>query len=123
MAKVSPLKVATGGRHLGNFKVEAYNMFEDDDLAKYAAFRNYANDNKNGVKIELMREYSRKTTTTETMEGGSSVTTNTEEIILVVHYWENPPTRTRGQSDEEPEEREAELRTVSRRGVPVSLER
>lgn len=104
MAKVTELKVGTGGKLLGIFYCEEFNMFEKDGRERYADFRNRSNDNSTGIKIELMREYARKTTTTETMEGGTVVSTTTEEIILLVHYWEKPPTRTRGENSDEDEE-------------------
>lgn len=104
MAKATELKVGTGGKPLGEFKCEEFNMFDEGDRERYADLRNRANNNFSGIKIELMREYSRKKTVTETMEGGSNIATTTEEIILLVHYWEKPATRTRGESPDEDEE-------------------
>jgi hypothetical protein len=102
-AKVTELKVGTGGRPLGVFKCEEFNMFEEGGRQRYAEFRNRSNDNAAGIKIELMREYSRKTVIVETMEGGNTATTTTEEIILLVHYWEKTPTRMRGESHDDDE--------------------
>lgn len=109
MARVTPLKVGTGGKPLGEFKIEQFNMFDTDDLQRYSELRNRANDNAAGIKIELMREYSRKTTVVETMEGGAVTSTTTEEIILLVHYWEKPPTRTRGENRDEDQDEERRL--------------
>lgn len=100
MAKVTPLKAGFGPKNHGHFRIEKFSMLEEDELDNYAALRNRANDASEGVKIEMMREYSRKTTTREGA-GADQVSTTTEEIILVVHYWENPPKRTKGDSDEE----------------------
>ena len=36
MANVTPLKVATGGRNLGEFKCESFNMFDEDERSQYA---------------------------------------------------------------------------------------
>jgi hypothetical protein len=99
MAKVTPRKVGFGTQDLGEFAVEKFNMFEDDDLVRLAEFRNRANDRSRGIKIELMREYSRKTTTREG-SGEDQVVTTTEEIILVVHYWQKPPKKEKGESNE-----------------------
>jgi hypothetical protein len=100
MAKVTAVKAGFGPRNHGTFRIEKFSMFEEDDLERYAELRNRANDASQGVKIEMMREYSRKTTTREGA-GNDQVVTTTEEVILVVHYWEKTPERTKGDSDEE----------------------
>ena len=100
MAKVTQVKAPFGSRNLGTFHAEKFSMFEDDDLERYAALRNRANDAANGIKIEMMREYSRKTTVREG-QGEDQIVTTSEEIILVVQYWENKPKRKQGDSDEE----------------------
>lgn len=99
MAKATPLKAGFGPKDLGDFKVEKFNMFEENDLELYADLRNRANDRSNGIKIELMREYSRKTTVREG-SGQDQCVTTTEEIILVVHYWQKKPKREKGDTDE-----------------------
>lgn len=100
MATVTPLRVGGGKKPMGEFKVQRFSMFDDEDMQKYADFRNLAEDKTNGIKIEVMREYSRKTTTIEGSGESQSVQT-TEEIILVIHYWEKPAARPKGDSDEE----------------------
>lgn len=108
MAKVTPLRAGISGKDFGEFKVEKFSMFDDAELAEYAALRNRAADQANGIKIELMREYTRKTTTIEG-SGESQVVTTTEEIILVVHYWEKPAARKKGETDEDLEQEKAAL--------------
>lgn len=101
MAKVTALTVGGGHRSKGEFHVESYNIFEEEGRTKYAELRTRANDKTNGVEIETIREYARKTVTTEG-EGDSHSTVTTEEIILVVHYWEKPiAARPKGDSHEE----------------------
>jgi hypothetical protein len=100
MAKVAPLRAGLPGKPQGVFKVEKFSMFEAEGLEAYANLRNRAADATSGIKIELMREYSRKTTETSG-EGDSQVFTTTEEVILVVHYWEKPVVRKKGDSDDE----------------------
>ena len=102
-AKATALKAGFGPRNLGDFHIEKFSMFEDDDLERYADLRNRANDASKGIKIEMMREYSRKTTHREGQGNDQNVTT-TEEIILVVHYWEKTPKRIKGDSDDEVKE-------------------
>lgn len=92
----TPLKASFGTKDLGTFHAKKFNMFEDDDLENFSELRNLANDASNGIKIEMMREYTRKETT---HEGDSSRTT--EDIILVVHYWEKAQKRNKGDSDVE----------------------
>ena len=99
MGKVTELKVATPGRNQGTFKVRNFNMFKGDDLEAYAELRNKANDASSGVRIEMMREYTRKQS--ETAEGAEGpITRSWEDIILVVQYWEKDPKRvSTGEND------------------------
>lgn len=103
MAGATPLKASFGPNNLGTFKAEKFNIFDETEMEAYSELRNRANDASAGVKIEMMREYARKTTTHEG-EGSTSVTTTTEEIFLFVQYWEKPPKRQKGASDEENKE-------------------
>jgi hypothetical protein len=100
MAGATPIKASFGPNNLGTFKAQKFNLFEDNDLEAYSELRNRANDASAGVKIEMMREYARKTTTHDG-DGASAVTTTTEEIFLLVQYWEKPPKREKGASDDE----------------------
>jgi hypothetical protein len=102
-AKVTEVKVATGNKALGEFVVERFNMFDGDDMEKYAELRTRANDASRGINIEQIREYTRKTTTREG-EGPDCVVTTTEEIFLVVHYWTRKPIADKGDSDEDAKE-------------------
>lgn len=100
MAKVSEIKVGNP-RTRGEFKVEKYNLFEEEERNAYAELRNQAEDRTNGITIETIREYSRKSVTAEG-DGDSRVVTTTEEIILVVHYWAKPlAVRSKGESNDE----------------------
>ena len=100
MAGATPLKAPFGKKNHGTFRVEKFSMFEEDDLERYAELRNRANDASSGIVIEMMREYSRKTTDREGQGNDQRVTT-TEEIILVVQYWEKTPRRKKGDNDAE----------------------
>ena len=100
MAGATPLKASFGSSNFGDFKCEKFNMFEPEGMESYAELRNRANDASKGVKIEMIREYTRKTTTTET-EGSTSTSTTKEEIFLMVQYWEKAPKREKGDSDDE----------------------
>lgn len=108
MAKVSEVKVEGSGRNLGEFRVEKFNLFEAEDMERYAELRTKANDASSGVKLEMVREYSRKTTTCEGT-GEEQITTHTEEVFLVVHYWTKKPTRDKGDSDDEISEARRDL--------------
>ena len=100
MATVTPLKVGVGTQNLGTFKVRSFNLFDEDDLEEYAALRNQANDASSGVKIEMMREYTRKKTTKEG-SGEDQVVKSWEDIILVVQYWEKAPSRANGETSDD----------------------
>jgi len=102
-AKASEVKVGGSNRNLGEFKVDRFNMFDDEDMARYAQFRTDANDASAGISIEQIREYTRKTTTREG-EGESSVATTVEEIFLIAHYWTRNPIENKGDSDEDVKE-------------------
>lgn len=108
MAKVTALKAGLPGKNFGEFKVERFSMFEDDDLSKYADLRNRAADESLGIKIELMREYSRKTTTIEG-SGEAQIVRTTEEIIMVVHYWQKKIAREKGDTDEDLQQEKAAI--------------
>jgi hypothetical protein len=110
MGKATPLKAPFGAKNHGKFHIEKFNMFHEDDLEKYAELRNRANDTANGIKIEMMREYTRRTTTVDG-QGETQVTTSSEEIILVVQYWEKAPKRAKGDNDEELKEATKEWST------------
>ena len=107
MAKVTEMKAGFGPKNLGMFQIKKFSMFEEDDLERYAELRNRANDASQGVKIEMMREYTRKFSTVDG-SGENQIVTTSEEIILVVHYWEKKPKRTKGDSDDELKEAETD---------------
>lgn len=92
MSKATPLRASFGSGNQGVFNIKKFNMFDDEDLARYAELRNQSNETANGIKIEMMREYSRKTTVREGTGEDQSLTTS-EEIVLVVHYWAKKPER------------------------------
>ena len=102
-AKVTDVKVAGTNRNLGEFKVQRFNMFDNDDMTEYATLRTDANDASRGINIEQIREYTRKTTTRDG-EGPDCVVTTVEEIFLVVHYWIRKPIVDKGDSDEDAKE-------------------
>lgn len=92
MAKATPLRASFGNGTNGVFHSEKFNIFCDEDLKQYAQLRNRVNDTTNGIKIETMREYTRKTSVKEGSGEDQSLTTS-EEVILVVHYWAKKPER------------------------------
>lgn len=105
MAKVTAVKFDSGKRqHRGTFKVESFNMFDPEDMQKYAELRQRSENKVNGIDFELIREYSRKTTTVNGAGTEDQTIVTAEEIILVCHYWEHPVVRTKGDSDEEVQE-------------------
>ena len=97
-AKVSDVRVAGSNKNLGEFKIQRFNMFDDEDMVEYATLRTDANDASRGINIEQIREYTRKTTTREG-DGPDCVVTTVEEIFLVVHYWNRKPIADKGDSD------------------------
>jgi len=97
-AKASEVKVSIGGKNLGEFVVGRYNMFDDEDMDKYATLRTNANDASRGIYIEQIREYTRKKTTRDG-DGEEAMVTTTEEVFLVVHYWIKKPLLEKGDSD------------------------
>lgn len=115
MAKVTPLRAAFGTQNLGEFKAVNFSMFNEEDLAKYAALRNRANNAANGINIEMMREYSRKSTVIEG-SGEGQVTTSSEEIVLVVQYWEKAVKSQKGDKANELKEAKKEWSTESGTG-------
>lgn len=102
-AKATELKVTSTSRNLGEFHVERFNMFNDEDMLRYAALRTTANDASTGVRIEQIREYTRKSTTHEG-EGETSSSTTVEEIFLLVHYWIRKPTTSKSNSNADSKE-------------------
>lgn len=114
-AKATPMKAGFGPTNFGTFRAEKFSMFEEDELEQYADLRNRASDASQGIKIEMMREYSRKTSTREGA-GVDQVVTTTEEIILVVHYWEKPPKRKKGDSTDEITEAKKDWSTERKAG-------
>lgn len=95
MATVTPLKVGSGNKNHGSFRIAKFSLFDDDDLQEYEELRNKDNDASSGVKIEMIREYQRKRTTKEG-SGEDQVVHSWEEIILVVQYWEKAPSMASG---------------------------
>lgn len=105
MAKVSEVKWGFGSKDMGQFHVESFNLFEEEDADAYAALRTRAQDKSEGIHIEQIREYSRKTQEVrEDQDAGSRTTTTTEEIVVVVHYWVKKPQKTKGDTDEDVQE-------------------
>jgi len=102
-AKASEVKVATTGKNLGEFIVGRYNMFDDEDMVKYAELRTNANDASQGIYIEQIREYTRKTTVRDG-GGEDAMVTTTEEVFLVVHYWIKKPKLEKGDRDDDVKE-------------------
>lgn len=102
-AKASEVRVATPGKNLGEFKIERFNMFNDEDMLEYAQLRTDANDASRGINIEQIREYTRKTTTRDG-EGPDCVVTTVEEVFLIVHYWTRKPIADKGDSDADTKE-------------------
>jgi len=99
MAKVSEVKIGGGSAHLGTFHCKTFNLFEQESMDEYADLRTRANNAASGIKIEQIREYSRKTVIRE--GGDDGIVTTTEDIFLVVHYWERKPKRTKGDMEDE----------------------
>lgn len=100
MARVSEVKVGLGAKNRGKFHVKKFNLFHTEDMEKYAELRTKSNDASNGITIEQIREYSRKTTIRDHDGEDSSVTT-IEDVYLVVQYWEKKPQGKRGSADDE----------------------
>ena len=105
MSRVSEVKWGIGKRELGDFKVKRFNLFKDEDADGYAHLRTLARDSSNGITIETIREYSRKTVIRSRDNDGDETVTTIEDVYLVVHYWEREPKRLAGESDDEYEEK------------------
>ena len=101
--KATPLSATFGKKDLGTFHAEKFNLMEDEGLEAYAKLRNRANDASEGVTIEMMREYTRKSTTREG-EGNKAIMTTTEDIFLLVNYWVKSSKRQKGETDAEIQE-------------------
>lgn len=101
--KATPLSATFGKKDLGTFHAEKFNLMEDEGLAAYAKLRNRANDASEGVTIEMMREYTRKTTTREG-EGDKATIITTDDVFLLVKYWVKSSTRQKGETDAEIQE-------------------
>lgn len=104
MAKVTPVKWGIGQRDMGEFHCESYNLFDEEDRGRYEDLRTSASNAANGIVIENMREYARKTVTREG-EGADSTVTTTEDIILVIQYWQKPPEKDENTEEEKDEAR------------------
>ena len=100
MGKATSVPFGGNARNLGEFRSEKFNIFEEEEMAKYSDLRTKANDASTGITIEQIREYSRKTTTNEG-SGESVISTSSEDIYLLVQYWTKKPKRNSGDSDEE----------------------
>lgn len=102
MARVSEVRWSPGKKDWGDFRVQRFNLFSDEGTEAYAELRTRASDSSNGIVIESIKEYSRKTVLRSRDEDTKEGTTTTvEEIFMVVHYWEKTPTRTRGTSNDD----------------------
>ena len=99
MPKVTELRTGTARKDLGEFRIKKFNLFDDKDMGGYAALRSKSNDASSGIKIELIKEYSRKTTVKEG-DGEDLVVVTTEDIYLVVHYWFKEPKGSKGEKDD-----------------------
>lgn len=102
-AKAKELKFSQGNKNFGDFKVEKFNLFEPQEMTEYADLRTRANDASKGIHIENIREYTRKVVTSEG-EGTDRVSTSTEDIYILVQYWEKPPKKETGDSDNDKQE-------------------
>ena len=111
MVKVTDVKFSTGGKNLGEFHCDTFNLFDPEDRELWIDLRNRAADASNGIKIELVREYSTKKTETESMESGASLTRTSDEITLVVHYWVK---KVVGKKSSGPREDQEERTAISR---------
>ncbi|MBW2691043.1 MAG: hypothetical protein JRE57_00235 [Deltaproteobacteria bacterium] len=109
-AKATEVKFADSAKSMGEFRCKSFNMFEPEDMVTYGDLRTNANNASSGINIEQIREYTRKTVIRE--GGPEGIVTTQEDVYLVVHYWEKPPKRTKGESDED-EQKQRDLQSVS----------
>lgn len=112
MAKATPVKLGGGGKPRGEFRIESFNLFNEEDQKRYAELRNREANRANGIEFEMVREYSRKSVLVEESSDdspNSRITTTTEEVILVIHYWEKPVVRSKGDSEDEVQESKSQM--------------
>lgn len=100
MPSVKEVRVPGGTANQGDFKVRAFNLFDEDDAAAYAELRTRANDRSSGIKIEHLKEVARKETTI-TGSGEDQVTTVKEDLFMMVTWWEKPIAKDRGDDDDD----------------------
>lgn len=98
MAKISEVKVGPSGRDHGSFRVQTFNLFDQDDADNYAELRTRAQNASSGVQIDNIQQFSRKNSTSQG-EGEDRVVITTEELYIVVQYWEKDLTRDKGDTD------------------------
>lgn len=107
MSKVTEVKFGSPSANLGVLRVEKFNLFEQDQLDDYADLRTRANDSSSGIRIEQIREYTKKIVTREG-DGEAAIVTTTEDVYIVVQYWEKE-TKSEKEETDENVEREKEL--------------
>ena len=115
MSRVSEVKWGGGSKSLGDFKVERFNLFRDEDTSRYADLRTRSRDSSNGITIEMIKEYSRKQTLRTRNDDGEETVNTIEDVYLIVHYWEKEPKRDKGASNDEYEEKR-DLASISSSG-------
>lgn len=89
MAKVSDVKVPSTGRHLGQFHIGRFNLFDDEDVRRYEELRTQGNDRSSGITIEHVQQFTRVVTETESTESGE-VTSRREDLYVLVQWWAAP---------------------------------
>jgi len=100
MAKVSEVKVTGGTSDLGVFHAKLFNVFNPDELGEYEDLRGKARDASSGVKIDHIKELTRKRVVVD-REGDNERTETTEDLYIMVQWWEKRVERDKGDSNAE----------------------
>lgn len=84
-AKVTSLRVPTPGTFLGKFQFRRFNVLNAQDISDYEKLRTEANDPRNGITIENIRDL-KEVEETRTPEGDM---TRIERMYIIVQWWVN----------------------------------
>lgn len=109
MATVTSVTAGNARANLGTFKVGVFNLLIEDDRAKYEELRTKGNSKVDGVKLEKIREFTKKT---EVIEGSGldRMVTKTEDLFVLVEYWQKETkTKENGDGKEDVESAQAAL--------------
>lgn len=98
MATVTPVPAGNPRANLGQFHVGVFNLLIDTERDEYEALRTKNQSKVEGVKIEKIREFTKRTEVIEGTGEGKMVT-KTEDLYVIVEYWQRTSIKTKESGD------------------------